>query len=333
MLTLVAALCVFTATTAMADKVTLRVAYFAAPNAPVVRGGIRPWLDAVVADSQGTLDYKLYEGGTLGRNPAEQYKLVRDGVADIAFVVPDYTAGVMPGWGVTSIPNLVLNAKEASLALERAMREGLIETPDGVKVLGVFSTDVYSIHSSKPLEGLAGLKGLRVRGVAKAQLEALVRLGAVPVPNVRGPAVAEGISRGTMDAALFDYSGYKAFRIDEVGPNHMEIPMGAVGLILPINSATWNKLSDAAKQAFNTHSGAAFAEKFGTVMYDANLALREAALGAEGNVLVALDQADQDAYAAALDGVEAAWVEGDATRQAQFDGFTRILSEIRASMN
>ena len=70
------------------EKVTLRVASFMPPQGFLPEQIVKPFLERVVADSQGTLEFKWYPGGTLGRAPAEQLKLVQDGVADIAVFRP-----------------------------------------------------------------------------------------------------------------------------------------------------------------------------------------------------------------------------------------------------
>ena len=55
------------ATTAMAaDAVKLKVATFTPPQAFLTKQVMVPWLEDVVADSQGTLSYKLFPGGVLG---------------------------------------------------------------------------------------------------------------------------------------------------------------------------------------------------------------------------------------------------------------------------
>jgi TRAP-type C4-dicarboxylate transport system substrate-binding protein len=66
------------------EKVTLRVASFMPPQGFLDKVIVIPFLDKVVADSKGTLEYKWFPGGTLGRAPAEQLALVQNGVADIA---------------------------------------------------------------------------------------------------------------------------------------------------------------------------------------------------------------------------------------------------------
>ena len=55
---------------------------------------MKPWAERVNKDSNGTLDIQTFPNGALGRNPGLQTKMLQDGVADIAWVIPSYTPGV-----------------------------------------------------------------------------------------------------------------------------------------------------------------------------------------------------------------------------------------------
>ena len=144
-----------TANALAADTVKLKVATFTPPQAFLTKQIMVPWLEKVVADSQGTLSYKLFPGGVLGRSPAQQLKLVQDGVADLALVVPDYTPGVFTPWSVVGIPGMFETSKEASVALQRALAQELIDKPKGTEVLGVFSSGINYIHAKQAYGSLA----------------------------------------------------------------------------------------------------------------------------------------------------------------------------------
>lgn len=320
------------ATGARADeKVTIRVASFS-PGGGVINTTLLPvWLDKVKADSDGTFDYQVFPGGVLGRNPTEQLKLVRDGVADMAFVVPDFTPGEMTGWGVYGIPGLLQTGREGSRAMQIAVERGLLSAPDGIVPVGIFGSGINKIHSSKPINSLADLKGLRIQSSSKAQLEAIQRLGASPTPNIRGPESADAISRGVIDAALMDYGAYHSFRVSEVAPYHLELPMGGLSLMFPLNAGTWDRLAPAAKAAFQKHGFAAFADFGGGVLDDQDAALRQEYLAKPDQSAMDITEAVRAEFDALMTGVETAWIEGDADKQKVYDGFIDILAELRSA--
>lgn len=313
-----------------AQTVTLRVSSFAPAGTFVNTDVIGGFLDRVVADSEGTLAWQLFPGGTLGRNPAEQLRLVQEGVADMAFVVPSYSPGAFDSYGVVEVPGVVTNPRESAMALWRAYEEGLLQTPEGVKVLGMFSSEVNVIHLRAPAEGLADLRGKRLRAVGRPQAEAVSRLGGAAVTGLSAPEVAENMSRGTIDGALMGWAATATFRVDAVARATLEVPMGAVGLMLPINQATWDRLPEPARAAFERHMGAPFAEAAGARFLQEDLDVRERALAQDGYRLIAAEAGVMADYAAALGEIEEVWIDGSEERRAVLARFREIVEEVRA---
>jgi hypothetical protein len=64
----------------------------------------------------------------------QQFKLVRDRVADIAYVVMGYTPGEFPDSTIFEMPFLVENSLEGSLAHWRMVERGLLRGYDKAKV-------------------------------------------------------------------------------------------------------------------------------------------------------------------------------------------------------
>lgn len=242
------------------QKVTLRVASFMPPQGFLPEVIVKPFLDRVVADSKGTLDYKWYPAGTLGRAPAEQLKLVQDGVADIAIVIPAYTPGAFEDYDVSQLPGLAKDTRSASMALWKAHEAGLLPTPDKVKVLGLVTTASNVLHTRKPTPTLKELAGLKVRAAGGLQMGMINGIGGAAVGNIRGPEIAEALSRNLLDGTLMDWIGIKEFRIDRLATNHIDYDFGRLATMVPINADTFAKLPEPAKAAFLKHGGLSYAE-------------------------------------------------------------------------
>ncbi len=75
-------------------------------------------------ESGGTLDIQTFANGSLGRNPALQTKMIQDGVADIAWVIPSYTPGVYLDDDVFELPNVIQDSTEGSVASVAAAAKG-----------------------------------------------------------------------------------------------------------------------------------------------------------------------------------------------------------------
>ncbi len=106
LLAAIAAFTVALAGTAQA-QVTLKLADFAGANDSTYSDVIKPWFEDVNKALAGKVHIDGFPGGALGRNPAVQVKLVQDGVADMAFIVPSYTPGRFPDNEVMELPGII----------------------------------------------------------------------------------------------------------------------------------------------------------------------------------------------------------------------------------
>lgn len=251
------------------EKVTLRVASFMPPQGFLPEVIVKPFLDRVVADSQGTLEIKWYPGGTLGRAPAEQLKLVQDGVVDVAIVIPAYTPGAYENYDVSQLPGLAGDTRSASMALWKSYEAGLLPTPDRVKVLGLVTTASNVLHTRTPVSSLKALAGQKVRAAGGLQMAMVNSAGGAAVGNIRGPEIAEALSRNLLDGVLMDWIGIKEFRVDRLASHHIDYDFGRLATMIPINAAVFEKLPALAKAAFLKHGGLAYAETGGKAFDEA----------------------------------------------------------------
>lgn len=159
-----------------------------------------PWTKQVNEALKGSLQVKLFPGGTLGRDPVQQYKLVRDRVVDIAYVVTGYTPGDFPDSTIFELPFLVESSLEGSLAHWRMHERGLVRGYDRVKPLGLFSIPPQSIHANFKLTKIDDLKGQKIRSAGPYQSAAIELLGGTPVSGIPVSQAAEALSRGVRPA-------------------------------------------------------------------------------------------------------------------------------------
>src|SRR6185295_19275056 len=87
---------------AFAQEITLKVAHFWPPNAMPPSTLLVPWCDKVAKDSNNRLKCQIY--------PA------KDGVADIVWTLPGYTAGRYPMMEVFELPFMSATAEPTSQA-------------------------------------------------------------------------------------------------------------------------------------------------------------------------------------------------------------------------
>lgn len=314
---------------AAAETVKLRFTSYAPAtnflNTEVITG----FMDKVVADSEGTLTYQLFPGGTLGRNPAEQIKLVQEGVADAGLVVPAFTPGTYDLYGVVELPGLVEHPVEGATLLALAHEAGVLETPDRTHMLGLFTSEMNGIHLREPIADLDGLKGKRLRTNGAPVVAGVERLGGVPVTGLASTEVAEGVSRGTIDGAVIGPAALDAFRVSEVTRQHMRAPMGASAMMLVMNLNTWNKLPEPAKRAFEKHGGTSFAEFAGTIFARQADEAFARVTAMDGHSEFVFDEATAAGFNARIGDFGPEWAAANPQRAAVYDFAVETLGRIR----
>jgi TRAP-type C4-dicarboxylate transport system substrate-binding protein len=269
---------------------------------------LQAWIDEVNPQLSDSNQFKLYPGGILGSPPA-QAELVAAGVADVAFVVPTYSAGVYPMTSVVEIPGIASDAATGTAVLNGLMDEGLLgDEFSEYKIIALFSTPGYRIFTSG--EGAASaddLAGLKMRSPSPFGSALLDSLGAAGVP-MPAPQVYENIERNVVSGAAWTMDAYRTFRLYEVAPNVTETRFIASPLVFLMNMNTYNSLPDADKAVIDAMSlsqrSAWVAERI-----DTGEATIEAEMRAAGEVnFISLDDQATADWNAALAGASDLWL-------------------------
>lgn len=85
----------------------LRLSNFMAPTHPYEDLVFKSFADAVSAATQGEVTVTVYSGGMLGQGGIEQYNRAVDGVADLVFTLPGYTASLFPKTLLSELPGVI----------------------------------------------------------------------------------------------------------------------------------------------------------------------------------------------------------------------------------
>lgn len=319
------ALAVSVALPAAAEQ--LRFSSFEPPVAFLTAEVFPAWADRVAEATNGEVTVKMFPGGTLGRSPAQQLKLVEDGVADVAFVIPGYTPGVFPGLSVAELPYTVTSSEDGSVALWEMLEAGLLKGDfDNYKIIGLFVTSPQTIASKDPILMPQDMEGKNFRAASPALLAAIEKMGAVAVGGITGPTIAESISRGVINGSFNEWNGLKTFRVLDTVDHVLEVPMGTTPLMIVMNKEKYESLSDEARAGIDSVSGAPFAAIFGAAFNGNNDAARSAAVD-EGRITITEpDQATLDAWREATKPAIDNWLAEDPDNAALLDAFRAAMS-------
>ena len=102
---------------AHAQEVTLKVHHFLPAGSAANTGFIQPWCDRIAKDSGGRMKCQIYPSMQLGGTPGQLIDQVKDGVVDIIWTLPGYTAGRFPLSEVFELPFMMTNPEATSKAL------------------------------------------------------------------------------------------------------------------------------------------------------------------------------------------------------------------------
>src|SRR5512137_2598641 len=109
-----AAFTVALAATAQAQQVVLKVHHFLPSTSNVHVNLIQVWCDKIAKESADKLKCQIYPAMTLGGTPAQLFDQARDGVADIVWTLPTYSAGRFSKSEVFELPFFTRSAKGSS---------------------------------------------------------------------------------------------------------------------------------------------------------------------------------------------------------------------------
>jgi TRAP-type C4-dicarboxylate transport system substrate-binding protein len=290
------------------EPVILKFASAFAPASKTNSVTVPAFIKAVEEASAGTLKIEHYPGGTLGANPTTQLKLVEDGVVDIAEVVASYTPGRFPEVEMFELPFVFDSTREASLTAWKLYEKGLLSGFDNLALIGIAEVGPYYIHSSKAIAGPDDLSGLKLRAGGAVQGAVVQALGGVPVGGMAAPQIAENISRGVVDGSLMDMGNLYNFRIADTTTHHVvNVPLGNVAVLFPMNKAKYDSLPPQAKAALDQFAGAWFTTMLAENLDKQNEETRAKLQGEGTHTLVEFPEQDVASVQESLSSVKADW--------------------------
>lgn len=299
-----------TATSALAQEVTLKLHHFLPPQANVPRLVLDPWADKIEKDSGGRIKIERYPSMQLGGKPPELMDQAIDGVADIVWTVVGYTPGRFPSTEVFELPFMMTNARAASRAYWEMFEKHMKDTEfKDVKILATWVHGPGLIHTREPVEKPSDLQGMKIRGGSRSVNSLLTKLGATPV-GMPVPAVPEALSKGVIDGTTIPWEVTTALKVPELVTNHTEFTGKALytlTFVLAMNKEKYESLPDDLKKVIDDNSGLEFSIFAGGTQEDADGPAREVALDL-GNNIITIDEAGTEEWRKLAQPIYDEWV-------------------------
>ncbi len=249
---------------AAAEPIKLKLAFFSSDRTHLYRAGVKPFVDAVNTQGRGKVEIEVHLSGSLGQYPINQSQLLRDGIADIAYIVQPYERTAFPDSTVIELPGLYKNGREATLTFSHLVARGLMRGFDDFLVIGAYASEPESLHLRPPATKLVDLKGKRIRANNDIEIKILERLGAEPafVPLIE---TALAISSGKIDGAAAPPVPMIEFGIGRVAPHHYMLGTSSVPLSLLMTKKRFNSLPADVQAIIRKYSGEWDAENYARI--------------------------------------------------------------------
>lgn len=202
----------FVAPAALANE--LKLADFQPPTHFVVEKVYTPFAAALAKATNGELSVKNYMGGELGPGPSEQYNRAVDGVADIVFSLPGYTASTFPLTLLGELPGVI----DAETGTDKiiAAQDLLDKEYRRVKLVALWNNQPNVLFSAtKPIRALEDLKGMNIRVPSRNAGLVVEAWGGIPV-SMPATDVYNAMQTGVIDGAMIDATTLTSFRLAEV---------------------------------------------------------------------------------------------------------------------
>jgi TRAP-type C4-dicarboxylate transport system substrate-binding protein len=327
---LVAAPAVLRATRAGAAEVTLKLHHFLPPTTNGQRNVFVPWAKSLADASGGRIKVDIYPSMQLGGAPPQLYDQARDGVVDIVWALPGYTANRFPRLEVFELP-FVADRRSVvnSQAVQEYAAKHLAQELGEVHPIGVWAHDGGVIHSTRAVREMKDFSGLKLRFPTRLAGEGLKALGATPI-GMPVPQVPQALAQRVIDGAVVPWEVVPAIKIEEMTSFHSSIAGSptfyTATFLLAMNRPRYESLPDDLRGVLDTLSGPYFAKMAGEV-WDKEGAIVSEAVRKRGNTMIEIGPEEAQRWRERCEPVTTAWLA--AMRAKGLDG-DALLADAKA---
>jgi TRAP-type C4-dicarboxylate transport system substrate-binding protein len=294
------------------QPITLKFHTFMAPQSAVFLTMHKPWMEKVEKESGGRIRFEAYPAMQLGGAPGQLSDQVRDGVVDVVWTLPGWTAGRFPRVEVFELPFMMNSAEATSKAYWEYVHT---MTPDEFKEVKLIALHVHGpgmFHTTeRQIRTPADLRGLKIRGATRQITKLLASLGATPV-GMPLPAIPDALSKGTINGCAIPWEVVPSVRVHELTRFHSEFPSNAPALytatfVMAMNPAKYQSLPPDLKKVIDDNAGINTSAWLGRIQQENDVPGRKSAAD-RGNTIYQITEADTAEFVKRSSQVDDEWV-------------------------
>lgn len=247
-----------------AQKVTVNFSHFMSNQHPLHTNILVPFAEAVLEQTEGRVDIKVYPNNELGA-PSTTVDQVVGGSLDMGLTLAAYTPGRFPLTTILEFPFMFDSSLQGNLVASDLRADLQATDYKDMQLLWIGGTDVAKILINKPVSTVDGLAGLKLRSPGLIYNDLFHELGATEL-SLPVSDLYDAMDRGIVDGSLMSPSALISFKLAEVTKNVIDLDVYMNPIIIVMNKDTWAKIS-ADDQKVIEALLAEFPEKVGT-QYD-----------------------------------------------------------------
>lgn len=222
-----------------------------------------PWAERITKQSGGRLKFEIFPAMTMGGKPADLYRQVRDGTADLVWTLSGYTPGVFPRLEVFELANVHRGSAHATtMAIQDVMA---LLAPDLKKIHPI----LVHVHAGNALhlvradvKSMADLTNLKIRSPSRTGAWMIQSWKGEPV-GMPVPALPQALSKAHIDGALIPYEVAIPLRIAEFARTSVELAggdrFGTSVFLFAMNKRRYQALPADLRKIIDDNSGRALA--------------------------------------------------------------------------
>lgn len=225
------------------QPVELNFATWHPPTYPLNTGVWEPFCKDVEEQTEGRVKIYFHPGGVLAKGD-ETYDAVVTGTIDMGFTLQSYTTGRFPLSSILEFPFMFTSSKQVCLTAAELLKTNAAFQQEYGEVIPIWvgATDTSCLVTTKKINKIEDLKGLRIRTPGYIQNDVCDALGIIPI-SMPYAEVYDAIQRGVVDGTFGPQCSILEFSFHEVAHNLLEFELYVTPLYVAMNKASWAKIS------------------------------------------------------------------------------------------
>lgn len=287
------------------------------------------WAQRINERSNGALKIEVRDGLVLA-NFANVYDRVQSDVVQIGWSIHQVVGGKFPLSEVAGLPFVSVGGPDASVALWRLNKSGLLadEYRDIVPLIFVVIGPAQ-LHFSKPPRSTDDLSSLKVGVAGRVPSQLVTELGGTPI-SMKPEDWYESLQRGTVDVDYTSWAAFPPYRLQEVAFYHFEAPLGQSTSMFFMSRARFNALSPEARKVLEEVAAESMSREFASFFYGQWEKVRSQLANDPKHKIVEISPPQLERWQAKATPVINEWAKGRANGEQALQKYRDLYAQVKA---